>query len=66
MTNVIPVAGNAKAVDVSAKRLPGARWAAFLARGPSGLFAQPVTFDAGAISRCAPPRAYRQRRHRPL
>ena len=49
MTNVIPVAGNAKAVDVSAKRLPGARWVAFLARGPSGLFAQPVTFDAGPL-----------------
>ena len=49
MTNVIPVAGNAKAVDVSAKRLPGARWVAFLARGPSGLFAQPVTFDAGTF-----------------
>ena len=47
MTNVIPVARSAKAVDVNAKRLPGARWAAFLARGPSGLFAQPVTFDAG-------------------
>ena len=49
MTNVIPVAGSAKAVDVSAKRLPGARWVAFLARGPSGLFAQPVTFDAGSF-----------------
>ena len=49
MTNVIPVAGNAKAVDVSSKHLPGARWVAFLGRGPSGLFAQPVTFDAGSF-----------------
>ena len=32
---------------MSAKRLPGARWVAFLARGPSGLYSQPVTFDAG-------------------
>ena len=47
MTNVIPVAADAKAFDVSAKRLPGARWAAFLARGPSGLYSQPSTFDAG-------------------
>ncbi len=47
MTNVIPVAADAKAFDVSAKRLPGARWVAFLARGPSGLYSQPSTFDAG-------------------
>ena len=47
MTDVKPVVADAKTVDVSAKRLPGARWVAFLARGPSGLFAQPVTFDAG-------------------
>jgi len=47
MTGVMPVAADAKTADVSAKRLPGARWVAFLARGPSGLFAQSVTFDAG-------------------
>ncbi|MGH6836260.1 MAG: caspase family protein [Methylocella sp.] len=47
MTNAIKVAGDAKIVDVSAKRLPGARWVAFLARGPSGLYSQPATFDAG-------------------
>ncbi len=49
MTNVVPVTAGAKTIDVSAKRLPGARWVAFLARGPSGLFAQPVTFDAGSF-----------------
>ena len=47
MTDVVPVTSDAKTIDVSAKRLPGARWVAFLARGPSGLFAQPATFDAG-------------------
>ncbi|MGH6834133.1 MAG: tetratricopeptide repeat protein [Methylocella sp.] len=47
MTDAIKVAGDAKTVDVNAKRLPGARWVAFLARGPSGLYSQPVTFDAG-------------------
>ena len=47
MTNVVPVAADAKTIDVSTKRLPGARWVAFLARGPSGLYSQPSTFDAG-------------------
>lgn len=47
MTNVVPVAGDAKTVDVNAKRLPGSRWIAFLARGPSGLYSQPSTSDAG-------------------
>ncbi|MGH6837047.1 MAG: PAN domain-containing protein, partial [Methylocella sp.] len=47
MTDAIKVASDAKTVDVSAKRLPGARWVAFLARGPSGLYSQPSTFDAG-------------------
>ena len=36
MTDAIKVAGDAKTIDVNAKRLPGARWVAFLARGPSG------------------------------
>ncbi len=49
MTNVVPVTTEAKTTDVSAKRLPGARWVAFLARGPSGLYSQPVTFDAGSF-----------------
>ena len=35
MTYAIPMAGNAKTVDVAAKRLPGARWVAFLARSPA-------------------------------
>ena len=47
MTDAIKVAGDAKTIDVNAKRLPGARWVAFLARGPSGLYSQPATFDAG-------------------
>ncbi len=47
MTGVVPVAVDAKSTDVSAKRLPGARWIAFLARGPSGLYSQASTFDAG-------------------
>ena len=47
MTNAIKIAGDAKTMDVNAKRLPGARWVAFLARGPSGLYSQPATFDAG-------------------
>ncbi|HEY8031556.1 MAG TPA: caspase family protein [Methylocella sp.] len=47
MTGAIPVAAGAKTIDVNAKRLPGARWVAFLARGPSGLYSQPATFDAG-------------------
>ncbi|WGJ16392.1 hypothetical protein QEV83_09220 [Methylocapsa sp. D3K7] len=47
MTDTIPVAAGAMTIDVSSKRLLGARWVAFLARGPSGLYSQPSTFDAG-------------------
>jgi uncharacterized protein len=47
MTDAIKVAAGAKSIDINAKRLRGARWVSFLARGPSGLYSQPVTFDAG-------------------
>jgi hypothetical protein len=49
MTDAVPVASDARTVNVSAKRLPGARWVAFLARGPAGLYSQPSTFDAGLV-----------------
>jgi hypothetical protein len=47
MTDAIKVAGGKKTVVLNAKRLPGARWVAFLGRSTAGLYSQPVTFDAG-------------------
>jgi Caspase domain len=47
MTDLVRVAGNKKTLDVSAKRLRSARWVSFLARGSSGLYSQPATFDGG-------------------
>ena len=47
MTDAIPMPPAAKSLDVNVKRLPGSRWVAFLARGASGLYSQPASFDAG-------------------
>jgi uncharacterized protein len=47
ITDRIKVEGSNSSVDVSAKRLPGARWVSFLARGPSGLYSRPASFDGG-------------------
>ena len=47
MTDTINVLGGVQTLDFNIKRLPGARWIAFLGRSVSGLYSQPITFDAG-------------------
>jgi hypothetical protein len=47
MTDAIKVPVAEKTVALNAKRLPGARWVAFLGRSAAGLYGRPVTFDAG-------------------
>jgi uncharacterized protein len=57
VTDTLPVPSGSTAFDLQAKRLPGARWMALLARGPTGLYSQPVTYDAGQDT------AHRRRLH---
>jgi Caspase domain len=47
MTDAIKVPAGEKTIEFNAKRLPEARWVAFLARSAAGLYGQAVTFDAG-------------------
>ena len=47
LTDTLTPAGDPKAVRFTVTRQPGARWLAFLARGASGAYSQPVTIDAG-------------------
>jgi hypothetical protein len=50
MTDRINVGEGNSSVDVTAKRLPGARWVSFVARGSSGLYSKPASFDGGAAA----------------
>ncbi|MCJ2051149.1 caspase family protein [Methylobacterium sp. J-070] len=47
ITDTLPVPPGGAAFNLQAKRLPGARWMALLARGLTGLYSQPATYDAG-------------------
>lgn len=57
ITDTLPVPAGGSTFDLQARRLPGARWMALLARGPTGLYSQPVTYDAGQDT------AHRRRLH---